>query len=370
MQNGKKIVASIAAVPLAVVALLAGCALREFGQTPEDISQYENLPYFADGKFRNQEDTPYYWERVNGGKKISRLRFFLSSANAPAVPLPMVSLSSESFGKPEDLAVYWLGHSSLIIEIEGKRVLVDPVFGNAAPIPFAVRRYGPPPVERDDLPLPDVVLITHDHYDHLEYSTICHFRDRETRFVVPLGVSAHLLKWGVPPEKIHELGWGETHRHNGLSITAESALHFSGRTFGTRDKSLWASYVVKGERKRVFVSGDTGYSGHFRAIGDKHGPFDLAFIEIDAWNPGWPKTHLFPEEAIQASRDVRAKAMIPVHWGVFDLALHPWNESIRMIADLADRDGGITLLTPLMGQKTVPGTTRLTRWWETVPIPE
>ncbi|HBT96837.1 MAG TPA: Zn-dependent hydrolase [Desulfobulbaceae bacterium] len=368
MQRYKKFVAAAAAIPLATVLLLAGCAPREFGQTPEDVSAYRYLPYFADGKFRNQEETPYYPDRVRGGGHTGRLRFFLPNPNAPDYPFPMVRLGKDAFAEnPEELTAYWLGHSSLIIDLEGKRLLVDPVIGNAAPIPFAVRRFAPPPLERRELPLPDYVLITHDHYDHLEYATIRHLKDKKTFFIVPLGVGAHLVKWGISPEKIRELGWGDEFSKDGIRIIAERALHFSGRTYATRDSSLWASYVLKGSRKRIFISGDTGYSGHFRAIGDQHGPFDLAFIEIDAWNPGWPKTHLFPDEVIRAYHDVRAKALVPVHWGVFDLALHPWDESIRMIARLADKDGGVNLLTPLMGQQLVPGLTQPEHWWANLP---
>ncbi|MDR2891923.1 MAG: MBL fold metallo-hydrolase [Deltaproteobacteria bacterium] len=358
-----KIFLAVAVVPLAGTLLAAGCALREFGQTPPDVSVYESLPYFADGKFRNQEELPHYPDRVRGGSS-GRLRFLLPNENAPDDSLPTQKLNKESFAAmPEDLAVYWLGHSSLIIELEGKRLLIDPVFDNAAPIPFVVRRYGPSPLERENMPLPDYVLLTHDHYDHLEYATMRYFRDKDTVFIVPLGVGAHLLKWGIPAEKIHELGWGEEF-NSGIRIVAEQAHHFSGRTYSTRDSSLWASYVLIGERSKIFLSGDTGYSEHFSAIGAKYGPFDLAFFEIDGWNPGWPNTHLFPEEVIRASHDVQAKALVPIHWGVFDLALHPWDESIRMIAKLADEDGGITLLTPLMGQKLVPGQTELSRWWE------
>lgn len=367
MRHCVKILAAVTVVPLAAATLMAGCALREFGQTPEDTSAFESLPYFAEGKFRNPEGLPFYPDRIRGGK-AGRLRFLLPNPNAPDEPLPTVRLAGTSFTEPpEDLAAYWLGHSSLILELEGKRFLVDPVFDNAAPIPFVVRRYGPAPLEREDLPIPDYVLLTHDHYDHLEYATIRHFRDKETRFIVPLGVGAHLVKWGVPPEKIRELGWGDIYDASGVRITAERANHFSGRTDSTRNSSLWAGYVLKGERKRVFLCGDSGYTGHFRAIGAEHGPFDLAFFEIDAWNTGWPKTHLFPEEVIRACRDVRAAAMVPVHWGVFDLALHPWDESIRMVAALADADGTISLLTPLMGQKLVPGRTKTSRWWETIP---
>ena len=363
-----KILVGVIAIPLAAVALLAGCALREFGQTPESVSSYENLPYFVDGKFRNPEgDTPYYPDRVRGGK-LGWFRFLMPGLNAPKTPLPMVKLSKDAFSeKPEELALYWLGHCALIIELEGKRFLVDPVFDNAAPVPFVVRRYGPAPLEREELPLPDYVLITHDHYDHLEYATIRYLKDKETLFIVPSGVAAHLAKWGVPPEKVHELNWGDEFNRDDISIIAERAVHFSGRTWSTRHRSLWVSYVLKGKQKRIFISGDTGYSEHFRAIGAKHGPFDIAFIEIDAWNPGWPKSHMFPADVIRAYHDVQAMSLIPVHWGIFDLALHPWDESIRMIAALADEDGGVNLLTPLMGQKLVPGVTEVSRWWENLP---
>ncbi|MDR2882023.1 MAG: MBL fold metallo-hydrolase [Azoarcus sp.] len=368
MKRRTKILMAVIAVPLATVALLAGCALREFGQTPDDVSSYETLPYFVDGKFRGQNDTPYYPDRVSGGK-ASWFRFLMASPYAPKAFLPTVKPGKDAFaGKPEELALVWLGHSSLIIELEGKRFLVDPVFGNAAPVPFAVPRYGPPPLKRKELPVPDYVLITHDHYDHLEYATIRHFRDKETIFIVPLGVGPHLVKWGVPPGKIRELGWGDEFSENGISIVAERSVHFSGRTWSTRNSSLWASYALKGKQKRVFISGDTGYGEHFREIGAKHGPFDVAFFEIDGWNPGWPHTHLFPAEVIRAYHDVRAASLVPVHWGSFDLALHPWDESIRMIAALADEDGNVRLLTPLMGQKLIPGLTPVSRWWESLSI--
>ncbi|MDR0247572.1 MAG: MBL fold metallo-hydrolase, partial [Burkholderiales bacterium] len=307
MRKVTKILIPTFVVPLAAVALLTGCALREFGQAPKDVSSYESLPYFADGKFRNLEgDTPFYPERVRGGKP-GRFRHLMPSPNAPEVLLPMVKLGKDAFTEtPEELAVVWLGHSSLIIELEGKRFLVDPVFDNAAPVPFAVPRYGPSPLKREELPLPDYVLITHDHYDHLEYATIRHFRDKETLFIVPLGVSSHLLKWGVPPEKIRELGWGGEFSKDGINIVAERAVHFSARTWSARNDTLWGSYVLKGKQRRVFISGDTGYSEHFRNIGEKHGPFDIAFFEIDAWNPGWPKSHLFPDEVIRAYHDVQA----------------------------------------------------------------
>ncbi|MDR2032706.1 MAG: MBL fold metallo-hydrolase, partial [Azoarcus sp.] len=261
-------------------------------------------------------------------------------------------------------AAYWLGHSSLIVELEGKRLLIDPVFGNAAPIPGIMGRYGAPPLARDQLPPLDYVLITHDHYDHLEYATMRALRDWNVQFVVPYGVGAHLRKWGIAPERIHETGWGETYFGNGLDFASERTIHFSGRTFGSRNKSLWTSWSLKGQQFRVFISGDSGYGEHFRDIGAKHGPFDLAFIEIDAWNADWPRTHMFPEEVIRAYHDLGARAMVPVHWGVFDLGDHPWDESIRLVADLATKAGDVRLLTPLMGEKLLPGATATGAWWE------
>jgi L-ascorbate metabolism protein UlaG (beta-lactamase superfamily) len=367
LKKRAKIIAGISAAPLLVASFLAGYALREFGQTPEDLSAYEGLPYFADGLFHSPEPTGYYPDRISGGSS-SWLRFLLSNPNAPKTPLPMQTITSASFAeKPEELAAYWLGHSSLILELEGKRFLVDPVFGNAAPVPFIVRRYGPSPLDREELPPLDYVLITHDHYDHLEYATIRYLKNRDILFIVPLGVGAHLVKWGVSPEKICELGWGDEFSRDGISVIAECVRHFSGRSFSTRNSSLWAGYVLKGQNHRIFISGDTGYGNHFQAIGEKHGPFDLAFIEIDGWNSGWPDTHLFPAGVLRTYHDIRAKALVPVHWGVFDLALHPWDESIRALCALADEDGGLTLLTPLMGQKLLPGVTPLSRWWVNLP---
>jgi L-ascorbate metabolism protein UlaG (beta-lactamase superfamily) len=357
---------------LLVLMALAGCHLyMTTGTTPtdEDVAVYERLPYFSGGRFQGPEELPFHPERVTGAGPSGWSRFLMPNPHAPAMSLPQVALSRYSFAEtPAPLAAYWLGHSSLIIELEGKRLLVDPVFGNAAPVPGIVRRFVDAPLGRDELPALDYVLITHDHYDHLEYATLCALGGSEahrgTRFVVPYGVGGHLKKWGISAERILEIGWGETHTDGDLTIASERTIHYSGRTHGSRNTTLWTSYSLKGRQYRVFVSGDSGYGGHFEDIGARHGPFDLAFIEIDGWNPGWPKTHMFPEEVIRAYHDLGARALIPVHWGVFDLARHPWDESIGMIADLAAADGEVELLTPLMGQRVVPGETSTAQWWK------
>ncbi|MCL2076733.1 MAG: MBL fold metallo-hydrolase [Betaproteobacteria bacterium] len=353
---------------LSIPAIIAGCQiLQTLGEMPEKESamRYEELPYYRDGLFHAAEELPFYPDRIAGGGG-RWWRHVFDRSNAPKTTLPTIPLTASSFAAPPaELAFYWLGHASLIIELDGLRFAVDPVLGNAAPIPGVVRRYVDAPIRRKDLPHLDYVLITHDHYDHLEYATIRALRKRpDTRFIVPYGVGAHLKKWGVPDERVHEIGWGETLQAGGLSIASEQTNHFSGRTFDRRNTTLWTAYVLKGNESSIFISGDAGYSGHFKEIGERHGPFRLAFLEMDAWNPGWPKTHLFPEEVIRAYHDLRAETLVPVHWGVFDLGRHPWDESIRMIRALADEDKNVNLLTPMMGEKAIPGETRTTNWWE------
>jgi L-ascorbate metabolism protein UlaG (beta-lactamase superfamily) len=363
-RNFLKWITGGAAALLTPAAGLAFSIFREFGHSPvsEVLEQYKNLPYFVNGRFRGAEDLPFYPERVRGGG-AGWARFILPNPHSPVSPLPKVGLDRSSFAVvPSDFAAYWLGHSALIIEMDGKRLLLDPVFGNAAPVPGIVRRYDAPPLQREDLPPLDYVLITHDHYDHLERSTMQALSNK-TRFIVPLGVDRHLVGWGIPVDRITALGWGESYPQQSLVITAEPTVHFSGRTLADRDTTLWVSYVIKGHNHCVFISGDTGYGAHLKDTGKKHGPFDAAFIEIDGWNPGWPKTHLFPEDVIRAYQDVRAKSLIPVHWGVFDLALHPWDESITMLAALA-KAGNVQLQTPLRGEKFIPGETQTHEWWK------
>lgn len=367
----KKILLGFAVFVAAVAAIGAALGFyvwAQFGSPPsaDEVARFSKLPYYQDGRFISPEPMQSFPDRVTGAGAKGWIRFLLPNSNAPTKPLPQALLTADSFAKtPADLAAYWLGHSSLIIELEGKRFLVDPVFGNAAPLPFAVRRFVPAPIELDELPPIDVVLITHDHYDHLERATIGFLRHRNTRFVVPYGVGAHLIKWGVERERITEIGWGESVDFDGVAVAAERTIHYSGRSFDRQGTTLWTSYALKGQSHRIFISGDSGYGEHFKEIGAKHGAFDLAFIEIDGWNDGWPKTHMFPHEAIAASHDVGAKAVIPVHWGVFDLARHKWDESIEIVANLAAEDGNITLLTPLMGEK-IEENTKTHRWWRGV----
>ena len=292
------------------------------------------------------------------------LKLFLAGNDVPE--LPTQQLTPASFGAPEEMAAYWLGHSSLIIELDGKRFLVDPVFGNAAPVPGLFKRYVPSPLKRQDIPPVDYVLITHNHYDHLEAATLRALKDRDALFIVPLGVGAALRSWGIPAARIRELGWDDNLQDGTLTVTAGETGHYSNRRPDDRNKTLWVSYILQSGDKKIYISGDSGYDADlYQNIGRKYGPFDLAFIEIDAWNEGWPGIHLFPHQAVQAAQDIGAQEFIPVHWGVFNLGQHPWNESIGKVASLA-KERGVKLASPLMGQKYVPGQTITRAWWEEV----
>ena len=205
------------------------------------------------------------------------------------------------------------------------------------------------------------MIITHNHYDHLELKTVQALKD--AHFIVPLGVGAALRGWGIAEQNITELGWGDVFEQDGLKITAETAVHYSGRAKLASNETLWNSYVIQTGDKNIYWSGDTGYGVHFKEIGDKYGPFDLATLEIDAWNTGWPNIHLFPEEAVKAAQELKTKQIIPFHWAVFDLALHPWHESIDML--LSESQGtDISVLTPLMGEKIIPGSSQTSKWWQ------
>lgn len=336
--------------------------MNNFGKNPsaEEEAAYASLPYYRDGQFQSPQKLHYDFNNVRGGKP-GFFRFLRQSEYAPGYVLPKEMLNRTSFPEtPDQYALYWLGHSAGILDVDGKRLIFDPVLGNAAPIPFAVPRFDQAPIERSELPAVDYIVITHNHYDHLEKKTVQSMKTGH--FIVPLGVGAALRGWGIDPERITELGWGDSYVKDGLTVTAVEGVHYSNRSPFNRNKTLWNSYIVKSEHKNIFWGGDTGYGKHFKRIGSELGPFDLAVLEIDGWNTGWPNTHMLPHEVIQATKDLNADVLLPIHWAVFDLALHPLHESIDMVLDEADGKG-ITVLTPKMGQKLTDGS-KTQHWWK------
>jgi L-ascorbate metabolism protein UlaG (beta-lactamase superfamily) len=291
---------------------------------------------------------------------------------APTSPPSTVAVEAGRFATPppSGLRVTWLGHSTVLLEIDGHRFLTDPVWGErVGPVGFAgPRRWYPPPLPLRDLPPLDAVVLSHDHYDHLDYPTILALKERGTTFVAPLGMGAHLARWGVPEDHIVELDWWQSHAFGDLDLWATPARHASGRTLVLDDgATLWAGYAFVGNRHRTYYSGDTGLFPALRDIGEGLGPFDLTMIEVGQYNRAWPDWHLGPEQAVEAHRRVRGAVMLPVHWGLFALASHGWTEPIeRTIA--AGRKADAVVIAPRPGQSVEPTVERpQERWWPELP---
>ncbi|WP_432833148.1 MBL fold metallo-hydrolase [Dactylosporangium sp. CA-092794] len=286
-------------------------------------------------------------------------------------PLGSIPVSSPDLGgrlAADGLHVTWLGHSTALVEIEGVRVLFDPVWSErCSPTSFiGPKRMHPMPVPIEQLPRIDAVVISHDHYDHLDLASIrALLRTQQAPFLVPLGVGAHLERWGVPADRLIELDWEEEATVRGITLTATAARHFSGRRFA-RDGTLWASWVVKGASRSVFYTGDSGYFAGYKQIGDQFGPFDVSMIQVGAYNDAWPDIHMKPEDGARAHLDVGARVLIPLHWCTFNLALHAWSEPVeRLLAEARARD--ITLIVPRPGDRVnIDVLPEVEPWWRPI----
>jgi len=298
------------------------------------------------------------------------MREFLrnSDRRVPPAPLPAVDpLVGWSRPCGSGLRVTWLGHSTVLIEIDGLRVLTDPVWGlRASPLRVAgPRRFQPVPVSLRALPPLDLVLISHDHYDHLDYPTIRQLRRRKMPFVTSLGVGAHLESWGVPPERITELDWWESYTlpHAELTVTAAPSQHFSGRTPGSRNSTLWSSLVIRSPRHTVFFSGDTGLTTEYETIRKRFGPFDLVMLEVGAFHPSWGDMHLGPENALKALALLGGRAFLPIHWGTFALGMHAWDQPAEALLQLTS-PAATRLMMPRLGQAVEPAHAEAVEpWW-------
>ena len=320
---------------------------------------------FSDGKFRNQ--VPATMMPPGGMRQTFRELIFGKQPRKPAGAVPVVTPTHPEL--PADgLSVVWYGHSSALVEIEGRRVLFDPVWSDRCSPSRLVgpRRLHPVPLPLDELPRLDAIAISHDHYDHLDMPTVRRLvHTQSAPFLVPLGVGAHLERWGVPPARIIELDWDETANVAGLRFVATAARHFSGRAF-SRDGTLWASWVLTGTTRRVFYTGDSGYWDGYAKIGEEHGPFDVTLIQIGAYGPGWPDIHMTPEDGASAHLDVGGKLLIPLHWCTFNLALHAWSEPAeRLWREAKARD--IKLAVPRPGERIdVDDPPAVDGWWQAV----
>jgi L-ascorbate metabolism protein UlaG (beta-lactamase superfamily) len=333
---------------------------------------------YRDGRFHNTAPlVSTMSEGVNLKKRLGIMSEFFRGGPGrfPSVALPVES-PLEAWARPAEtgLRATWLGHSTVVLEIDGVRVLTDPVWGErVSPVTWAgPRRFHAAPVSVAQLPPLDAVLVSHDHFDHLDYPTVSELARRDVPFYTSLGVGAHLEAWGVSPSRIVELEWWEEAVMPGgrLSFTATPSRHFSGRGTGS-NQTAWSSWVLRSANHRVFFSGDTGLTPELEDIRARCGPFDLVMLEVGAYHPAWGEIHLGPDNALVAHQMLGGGALLPVHWGTFDLGLHPWDQPIETLAKGATASG-IHLLTPRLGRAIQPSRVeRVDAWWrDLAPAPE
>jgi L-ascorbate metabolism protein UlaG (beta-lactamase superfamily) len=340
----------------------------QFGKLPtgKRLERIQKSSHYQNGAFHNQSFTPDLAEGITYWDLI-KAYFPKVVDKEPNQAIPFVKTDLKSL--PNDsTSIVWFGHSSYLLHTAGKNILVDPVFsGNASPVSFFGKNYeGSNQYSVDDLPNIDILIITHDHYDHLDYPTIKKLLPKVHKVVTSLGVGEHLEYWGYAANQITELEWWEqTTLLDSISITATPARHFSGRGF-KRNQAFWSSFVLKTASEQIYIGGDSGYDSHFKEIGAKFGSFDFVLLECGQYNSFWKYIHMMPEEVALAAQELNAKVLMPVHWSKFSLALHPWYEPIDRVTAAAQKLG-IIYTTPQIGQKVVlnqplPNS----RWWDTL----
>ncbi len=350
-----------------------------FGAEPtgERLARIRRSPHFANGVFVNPTGPSQPPGGPGWGMLATQLRKADRIRRRPAAPVPVhpFTLSDLAVPPASGLRLTWFGHSSVLAEIDGRRVLFDPVWGErCSPFSFAgPRRIHPVPVPLSEIGPLDAVVISHDHYDHLDLPTIRQLLATDVKFAVPLGVGAHLERWGVPEARMAELDWHESAEIAGLTLTATPARHFCGRALRNTQHTLWASWVVAGPRHRVYHSGDTGYFPGFADIGERHGPFDATMIQIGAYSEFWPDIHMTPEDGVRSHVDLSggtpAGALLPIHWGTFNLAPHPWEEPAERTWAAA-RAAGARVAVPPPGKPFEPeGDLPDEPWWRAIAVP-
>ena len=321
-------------------------------------------PQMEQGRFRNVVEAA-----APGWRKTLaitwRFLFDKPADTVPALPVPVTALTAAQLQAAPDGSLYRLGHSTLLMKLQGGFWLTDPVFSQrASPMQWmGPKRFHAPPISLEDLPPIEGVILSHDHYDHLDHAAILALAPKVRHFITPLGVGDRLIEWGVDAAKVQQLDWWQSAQVGGVQLVPTPAQHFSGRSLRDRNRTLWSSWVILAGELRLFFSGDPGYHADFHTIGERYGPFDVTMVETGAYDPQWPDVHMQPEETLQAHLDLRGRSLLPIHNGTFDLALHAWNDPFERIVELAEaRD--VVAITPVMGEAVHLAQPQATaRWW-------
>ena len=343
----------------------------QFGKasTGERLNIIKNSRHYKKGQFQNLSNTPALTEGASYYGVMKEFFFGKSKRGIPDGILPSKTVDLTQLKKDKDVLV-WFGHSSYFMQVDGKKILVDPVLsGSASPIKFTTRSFkGSDVYTTDAIPEIDYLFITHDHWDHLDYDTITRLKPKINKVITGLGVGEHLESWGIDKNIIIEKDWfEEIILENGFTVNTAPARHFSGRGF-KRNRSLWMSYILHTPTIKIFIGGDSGYDKHFAEIGHKFGPFDLAILENGQYDRNWKYIHMMPEEVVQAAQDLQAKILFPVHWSKFSLAIHAWDEPMIRIVKEASRKN-VDLLHPMIGELVdLKQTMKSTAWWEHVKL--
>lgn len=342
--------------------------IKQFGGKINDelINRYSQSPNWQNGIFLNLEETTMSFD-FKAMPKFFHKQFIATKGRAPKNPIPVEPFDQVSFLAPSATTkLIWFGHSVLLLRINNKTILVDPMFGpDAAPVaPFKIKRFSENTIDIiDQLPPIDLMLLSHDHYDHLDLRSMEKLIPKIKNYFVALGCARHLTSWGVDSSAIKEFDWWENQGFDDVAITFTPSRHFSGRGLKDRAKSLWGGWVFKTTSENIYFSGDGGYGHHFKAVGEKLGPFDFGIMECGQYNENWHQIHMYPEEAIQASIDAKVKKVMAVHWAGFPLAQHPWKEPIERFTKAAV-EKELTALTPRIGQQFSFSERIKNQWWE------
>lgn len=349
---------------IVIIAVLFIKLWQPFGQgtTSDDKKLYgEKTDLFYEGTFHDNPEISV----MNDNES----EFSDHEQTIPKGKIPVHQLTSIPDASVDDLKWVWFGHSSSMLQMQGLNILIDPVLSDyASPVAgFGAKRFSDLPMTKENFPVIDVLVISHDHYDHLDYTTIKDIDDKVKSYCVPLGVEKHLIRWGVDENKIHSMVWWDEVEINGLTITSTPGRHYTGRLPWQTNTTLWSGYVFQNEKYKSYYTGDTGYSDYFKEIYEKFGAMDFVMLENGQYDKSWEAIHLLPDQGIQAVKDLQAKWIVPVHWGTFSISYHAWDDPIRQITSLAQKEN-INVATPLIGEIVDYQNIQQfqEKWWENV----